>query len=86
MNTTSVADSVRDAWCVALGMETAAAEDNFFDLGGNSLSAIRFMELIEATLDIEFPIQLLFVSNDLAEVTDECARLCSDAASTVGRV
>jgi hypothetical protein len=85
MNTTSVADSVREAWCAALGMESAAAEDNFFDLGGNSLSAITFMELIESSLNIEFPIQVLFVSNDLAEVTDECERLCSSVASAVGR-
>ena len=75
MEATFVVDQVRETWCAALGLETATNEDNFFTLGGNSLSAIEFKERIEASLGIDFPIQVLFLNGDLGDIIDACVRL-----------
>jgi len=81
MDSTFEADNVRDIWCAALGVETADDDDNFFTLGGNSLSAIAFMERIESSLGIELPIQVLFLKGSLAEIIDECVRRRADMRS-----
>jgi len=43
-----------------LGIERVGIDDNFFDLGGHSLIAIRLASRVRATLDIDLSIRLLF--------------------------
>jgi acyl carrier protein len=63
---------VRAAWCAVLGVSQAEEEQNFFDLGGDSLMAIMFMEKIESGLDIEFPMHVLFEDGGYGAVVAEC--------------
>jgi acyl carrier protein len=83
MQATVVVDRVRETWCTSLGLETATDEDNFFTLGGNSLSAIEFKERIDSLLSIEFPIQVLFLNGDLGDIIEECVRLHADDGTSV---
>lgn len=48
--------------------------DNFFDLGGESQSAVELMTVVEAAYPVEFPIEVLFASGRLADVIRECER------------
>ena len=43
-----------------LGLERVGAEDRFFDLGGDSLLAMRLIARVRAVLDAEMPIRGLF--------------------------
>ena len=43
-----------------LDMERVGVDDSFFDLGGDSLSAMRLIAAINATLDIDLPVRALF--------------------------
>ncbi len=47
-------------WRQALGRGSIGVEDNFFDAGGNSISAVRVHALIVAALGTEFPITTFF--------------------------
>ncbi|MGW0957770.1 acyl carrier protein [Streptomyces gelaticus] len=69
---TDTATAVSAAWCEVLGVPQAADDQNFFDLGGDSLMAIMFMERIESGLNIEFPMETLFADGGYGAVLAEC--------------
>jgi amino acid adenylation domain-containing protein len=47
-------------WEDVLGVRTVGARDNFFDLGGNSLLAVRLMAQARKEFDRDIPINVLF--------------------------
>ena len=47
-------------WCKVLKREQIGADDNFFDLGGNSLLAIRMSSALQAATGHSLPIRQLF--------------------------
>ena len=51
-----------------LGLERVGAEDSFFELGGDSLLAMRLIARVRAVLDAEIPIRDLFTSPSPAAV------------------
>jgi acyl carrier protein len=53
-------DQIHAAWCQVLDRASAGWDDNFFDLGGDSLRLARLHRLLEALLQKEFPITDLF--------------------------
>jgi amino acid adenylation domain-containing protein len=52
-----------------LGLDTVSADDDFFELGGNSLVAMRLTNRIRAVLDAELSIGELFESPTPAELS-----------------
>ena len=51
---------IAEAWKQVLGRGSIGVEDNFFDAGGNSISAVRVHALIGEALKVEFPITTFF--------------------------
>ncbi|WP_457773877.1 thioesterase domain-containing protein [Phycobium rhodophyticola] len=47
-------------WGGLLGVEQIGAEDNFFDLGGHSLIAVRLFAMVKKEWSVDFPISVLF--------------------------
>ena len=47
-------------WAELLGIEKVGAEDNFFDLGGHSLIAVRLFAQVKKAFAVDFPISVLF--------------------------
>ena len=43
-----------------LGVERVGVDDSFFDLGGNSLLAMRLATRIGTELGVDFPVQTIF--------------------------
>jgi acyl carrier protein len=56
----------------AIGVETVTPADNFFDVGGDSLSAVELAEAVECEFGIRFPFEALFTSPSFAAVIAEC--------------
>jgi acyl carrier protein len=51
---------IADIWCELLRVDRVGAGDNFFDLGGNSLLALRVVTGLETRAGCRVPPRLLF--------------------------
>ena len=52
--------TIAEVWRQVLGRGSVGVEDNFFDAGGNSISALRVHALICDALKTEFPVTVFF--------------------------
>ncbi|MGC5004860.1 SDR family oxidoreductase [Streptomyces sp. DT203] len=66
----STSDRLRGLWARTLGHDQFAPDDDFFDLGGNSLTAIELMAQIREVFDIELTVGFLFEAPTLAELAE----------------
>jgi amino acid adenylation domain-containing protein len=66
---TEVEQQVAAIWQQILGIEQIGIHDSFFDLGGHSLLATQVMSRIRAAFKIELPLQSLFTTPTVAEMS-----------------
>lgn len=55
-------------WAEVMHLERVGIYDNFFDLGGHSLPAIRISSRINATYDIDLPLDVFFAHPTVAQL------------------
>lgn len=60
--------AVAEIFAIVLGLPQVSAESNFFELGGNSLQAMRVVGRISKSLSIKVSIRLLYGSSTVAEI------------------
>ncbi len=75
-----VEEAIAGMWEEVLGVEPIGAFDDFFDIGGDSLLAIRVVSRIRAALSVDITPRALFDAPELAALAALIqARLDSDA-------
>ncbi len=57
-----------EIWAAVLGLERVGVHDNFFDLGGHSLIAMRVVSQVIKQFQFELPFQSLFQAPTVAEM------------------
>lgn len=57
-----------EIWCRIMKWDTASAEDDFFECGGNSLTAVAMINRINQTFEIKVPLQILFKSPTIKQL------------------
>jgi amino acid adenylation domain-containing protein len=74
--------SLAEIWSDVLNIDQVGVHDNFFDLGGNSLSAIRLTSRVRDRLSAELPLIAIFTAPTVAELAEriEAARQAGHAA------
>ncbi|MDQ0416438.1 NRPS condensation-like uncharacterized protein/acyl carrier protein [Croceifilum oryzae] len=55
-------------WQEVLGVDRVGIEDNFFDLGGQSLKAMKLVAKIQKEFDMDFPLSTLFQAQTIQAV------------------
>lgn len=72
--TASTLGIIRRAWADILHVDAVAADDDFFELGGNSLIVASAVALLGERIGIELPMRALFEAptpSEMAELIDE---------------
>ncbi|MGY0499068.1 amino acid adenylation domain-containing protein [Nocardia sp. FBN12] len=77
---TGMERAVAEVFTEVLGAERVGADDNFFDLGGNSLLATRLTARLSAAVDIRVPVRVLFAAPTVAECAAAITGLTRAAA------
>lgn len=62
-------------WQELLGIDQVGIHDNFFDLGGHSLIAVRLFAKVKRAFSVEFPISVLFE----APTIERCAAMIRES-------
>jgi acyl carrier protein len=72
-------------WQEQLKVGQVNAADNFLDLGGNSLAAMRIAARVQQAFGCEVPTSLILTDATFADLIDAlCARLASNVATAAG--
>jgi acyl carrier protein len=53
-------DRIAGMWCAALAVDAVNRDANFFELGGNSMAAMRVVTALRATFGVRVPVRLIF--------------------------
>ena len=61
-------------WSELLGISKIGVDDNFFDLGGHSLIAVRLFAKVKSAFSVDFPISVLFE----APTIRKCAEMIAE--------
>jgi amino acid adenylation domain-containing protein len=64
----TVEQTLSETWAEILGVEQIGIHDNFFDLGGHSLSATQLMLRIKQLFDVKLPMRVIFDSPTVAKL------------------
>jgi len=80
---TPVEQQVASIWAEILALDQVGIHDNFFDLGGHSLAAMRVISQVIKQFQLELPLKFLFQSPTVAEmaaiIEQNQAKRASDA-------
>ncbi|MBD2525708.1 non-ribosomal peptide synthetase [Nostoc sp. FACHB-133] len=63
---TPIEEKLAKIWAEVLGIEHLGVNDNFFHLGGHSLTAIQLLSRVRDVLQVELPFQSIFESPTIA--------------------
>jgi amino acid adenylation domain-containing protein len=69
-------------WSEVLGREVTSAEDSFFDIGGDSILAMRLLARIEDEIGVPVPMATLFQAPVLREMAEALRELVEAGPST----
>ena len=68
---TPVEEALAGIWRDVLGVERVGIHDNFLDLGGQSMLAMRSVSVMRQLFRIEIPLRVLFESENLEELAQK---------------
>jgi acyl carrier protein len=75
-----VAEYLADVWQEELAADRVGADDDFFELGGTSLTAMQVMLRLCAEFDIDLPLETMFTHTTLAALAEAAEdRILADA-------
>lgn len=66
--TTPVHDMLARIWADVLGVDDVGIHDDFLELGGQSLQAVRMTTRIQETFEVELPVRAIFEHPTIAEL------------------
>ncbi len=75
---TAVEENLAGIYAHVLGVERVGADDSFFDLGGNSLSAMRLIATINKALDTQLTVRALFDAPTVSGLSEQVDRHVGD--------
>jgi acyl carrier protein len=62
---------IASIWTEIFNIQKISVNENFFDLGGHSLMAIRMIEKIQSSFQVDLPFNLIFKSPSIAKLAEQ---------------
>jgi amino acid adenylation domain-containing protein len=78
---TPVEESLAAVWCEVLGLDRVGLDDDFFDLGGHSLRAVKMLARVQQDLAIDLALPTIFEHSTVRELAAVVTRALRDEAS-----
>ena len=78
-DTGKVEATLSDWWRELLGVESVGLDDDFFDLGGHSLIAVRLVSKIKKAYKLDFGLSVLFEARTIRQLADLIRRTSAPA-------
>jgi acyl carrier protein len=66
-----------DIWSEVLQIERIGVHDNFLELGGNSLAAIRITSRINKAIDLDLPVNAVFENPNISQLAESIEKSIS---------
>ena len=79
---TPVEQILADIYAQVLGLNHVGVDESFFDLGGDSLSAMRVIAAINTALGTDLALSTLFDTPSIASLSQQLGQLGGQASST----
>ena len=73
-----VEETLAGIYAEVLGLERVGVDDSFFDLGGDSLSAMRVVAAINKRLDTQLAVRTLFHAPSVASLSQQLGKAASE--------
>ena len=67
-------EMLANLWAETLGLTLVGIYDNFFEIGGDSISATRILNHIQKNLAIEVPLGVLFKASTIADLSEHLSQ------------
>jgi amino acid adenylation domain-containing protein len=74
---TAIEATIAEIWREVMGHDTIDIHEHFYDLGGESLQALRIMARVRKTFDVDLDLQSLLDAPTVAEMADTVAALAA---------
>ncbi|HTX95679.1 MAG TPA: amino acid adenylation domain-containing protein, partial [Mycobacterium sp.] len=82
---TAVEQTVADIFARVLGVDGVAADQSFFELGGDSISALRAVAAINATLDVHLAVSTFFDAPSVRSLSEQLDGSAGSVEKVSGR-
>lgn len=73
-------------WCTILGLDEVGVEDNFFEIGGNSLQAVQIVARIRTDMGITVPLRSIFQTRTVAGFAGVLAKTEVEVAELLAEI
>jgi acyl carrier protein len=71
---TAVEETLAGIYAQVLGLERVGVDDSFFDLGGDSLSAMRLIAAVNTSLDADLSVRAVFETPSVRDLSQQLGR------------
>ena len=72
--TSAVQETLAGIYAQVLGLERVGVDDSFFDLGGDSLSAMRLIAAVNTSLDADLSVRAVFEKPSVRDLSQQLGR------------
>ena len=76
---TDVEEALARIWAEVLGRERVGVHDDFFDLGGDSISSMRAISRVREAFEVPVPVRAVFEAPTVAELAEQVEDRAIDA-------
>lgn len=77
--------AIANIWCDVFNLEKVSIDDNYFELGGDSLTATKMTGLLRDALNVEVPLTKIFENNTIEKIAKYVCEVKGDTNTNTSK-